>query len=540
MQRKTVLRIIGGAVVVLLLIVGYNAISGDRNKGNHVTVNVGEPEQLITTFANEGQGVNVLRSLYKGLVDYDPVTRKPLNMVAENISSTDSVTWHITIKPGWTFHNGEKVDADSFIRAWNYGAYGPHAQDNNHFYDRIAGYEDLQAVDPDGDGPKEAPAPKAQALTGLHKLGELAFDVVLKAPFSQFATMLGFNAFFPMAKACFDDLKACNEKPIGEGPFKMKGAWEHNKQIRVVRNESYPGPKPKLDEITFRIYDKIDTAYLDLLGGELDVLTSVPPAKFEEAKAKFGDRIIQQRSADLNFISIPYYLTDYQNPKMRQALSLAIDRQPIIDALFDGQYTPAKSVISPVVPGYRADACSYCEFDPARAKRLMQEAGGWPAGKKIQLWCNSGQGHDKWLQAVGDQLQRNLGIPYALHCELQMAQYLHTLDERQMTGPFRLRWTMDYPAAENYLKPMYTFEAPGNFEEYQNSKVDQLVAQGDRQLDPDDALPYYQRAEDIVLQDMPIIPLWFGMTSIVMGDRIATLKYNPAQYIDWSSISVKE
>jgi peptide/nickel transport system substrate-binding protein len=306
----------------------------------------------------------------------------------------------------------------------------------------------------------------------------------------------------------------------------------------VERFEDYAGTKAHLEEITFRIYDKIDTAYLDMLGGELDVLTSVPPAKFREAFDRFGDRMIRQRSAEFHFISIPYYLTEFNDKRLRQALSLAIDRQPVIDALFDGQYVPAKSVISPVVPGYRADACVYCTFDPAKAKTLLADAGGWPADKKLKLWCNSGQGHDKWLQAIGDQLKRNLGIDYELHCELQMAQYLHTLDEREITGPFRLRWTMDYPSAENYIKPMYTFEAPGNFEDYVNEKIDNLVREGDKQLDPDDALPFYRQAEDIVLDELPVIPLWFGMTSIVKGERIAKLNFNPAQWIDWTSITV--
>lgn len=509
--------------------------------GGEIVASIQEPERLITTFVNETQGFAIVHALYKGLVDYDATTKKPYHVIAESITSSDQTTWTIKLKPGFTFHNGEPVDADSFIRAWNYGAYGPNAQDNAHFYDRIVGFDDMQSKDPDGDGPQKAPEPKAKELSGLKKVDPLTFEVHLGKPFSGFPTMLGYNAFYPMAKECLADIEACNEKPIGDGPFMMDGAWQHNQQIKVVRFDNYAGNKAKLARITFRIYDKVDTAYLDMNGGELDLLHRVPASRFSEAVGRYDDKMIRQASPEFNYLALPNYVPELKDVRVRQALSMAIDRKPIIDALFDGQFSPAHSVIAPVVEGSRPDACKQtCDFNPAKAKELLAQAGGWPSGKKLQLWCNAGGGHDKWLQAVGDQLKANLGIDYEIHCDLQFPQYLHKLDEREMTGPFRLRWAMDYPSPENYIKPMYTEGAPGNFSDYVNPTVDELVHEGDLAKSLDEAVPYYQQAEDIVLNELPLIPLWFGVTSIVRSDKIEHVTYNPSTGIEWDTITVRK
>lgn len=505
-----------------------------------IVTNILEPEKLITTFANEIQGITVLHALYKGLVDYDAGTGDPVNVVADSITSPDSRVWTIKIKPGWKFDNGEPVDADSFIRAWNYSAYGPNVQDNAHFFDKVEGFEDLQSVDPDGDGPQKAPPPKADQMSGLHKTGDLSFTVTLKEPFSGFPRMLGYNAFYPNAKACTADMKACNEKPIGDGPFKMDGPWQHNQQIKLVRSDTYAGPKAKVSHLTFRIYDTVSTAYTDMLAGELDVLNSVPASKYKEAVDKFGDRMVRVPTSDFNYLSVPYYVPAFSNPKVRQALSLAIDRQPIIDSLFSGSFAPAKSVISPAVGGSRPDACHYCDYNPEQAKQLLAEAGGWPAGQKLTLWCNSGGGHEKWLQAVGDQIKKNLGVDYQIKCDLPFAQYLsQLLDPRKASGPFRMRWQMDYPATEDYLRPLFTKGAPGNFEDYDNPAVDELVHQGDLAGSTAQQLGFYQRAEDLILNDMPVIPLWFGMSSVVKGDHVGSLNYNKAIGVDWATVTVK-
>ncbi|MCN0155337.1 ABC transporter substrate-binding protein, partial [Salinispora arenicola] len=128
--------------------------------------------------------------------------------------------------------------------------------------------------------------------------------------------------------------------------------------------------------------------------------------------------------------------------RVRQAFSLAIDRQSIVDAVFDGRYSPATGFIAPTFQGAREGVCTYCKKDVEKAKALLAEAGGWKGGKLV-LWANAGAGHDAWLQAVGDQIKAALGIDYELKVNLQFPEYLETADNRKFTGPFRLGWGPD-------------------------------------------------------------------------------------------------
>ena len=106
----------------------------------------------------------MIRQLYRGLVTYNTETGAAEIDLAESIDVDGQHSWTIKIKPGYTFTNGEAVNADSFIRAWNYTAYGPNAQNNAYFMSRIDGIDDMAAgEDPDEDGPLEAPAPKARS-----------------------------------------------------------------------------------------------------------------------------------------------------------------------------------------------------------------------------------------------------------------------------------------------------------------------------------------------------------------------------------------
>jgi peptide/nickel transport system substrate-binding protein len=504
--------------------------------GGELRVYSGEPEHLMPGNTNESEGGAVLRALYDTLVDYNPQDGKPVMKVAESIESTDQKVWTIKIKTGWKFHNGEPVNADAFLRGWNYAAYGPNAQGNSYFHDRIVGYADLQSTDPDGEGPKKAPEPKAKEMSGLKKIDENTIEVTLTEPFASFPTMLGYIAFAPVAQACIDDAKACEEAPIGNGPFKIEGKWEHDVQIKLVRNDDYPGEKAKVDRLTFKIYADLDTGYADFQAGNLDILDTVPPEKYTEAKQQYGDQIIEQPSSSFTYVGLPLKVPAFADPRVRQALSMAIDRQAIVDAVFNGRFTPAKSVVSPLVPGSREDACAACTYDVAKAKELLAQAGGWKGGK-IQLWFNAGAGHDKWMQAVGNQLKANLGIDYQLKGDLQFAEYLGVADEKKFTGPFRLGWIMDYPSPENYLKPLYGTSASSNNTGYTNKEFDALVVKGDNAKSVDEAITFYQQAEDIVLKDMPVIPMWFGRTSVLKGENI-DIVYNQVNELEFETATI--
>jgi peptide/nickel transport system substrate-binding protein len=505
------------------------------------TIRVGASEAAgVSPAFDDSPSIAIVRTLYVGLVANDNKDGKVVNQIAESITSSDNKVWTIKLKNNYKFHNGEAVNAESFINAWNYVAYGPNAAPNAPFFGSIEGWSDLQAEDPDGEaGPQKAPDPKAKTMSGLKKIDDFSFTVTLTKPFVGWPATVGYSGFFPMAKACLDNMKSCVETPIGNGPYKIEGSVRHNVGVTVVRNEDFPGTKGKADKIEFKIYDKIDTGYADFEAGELDIWDSVPPAKYKEAKSKYGERLFEAPSNTFTYVGMPLYNDNFKDVKIRQALSMAIDRQSIIDAVFDGRFTPAQGVVSPNFEGYRAGVCANCKYDPAKAKALLTEAGGWKGGK-IVLWANAGAGHEKWMQAVGDNWKKELGIDYELKVDLQFPAYLATADAKKFTGPFRLAWGPDYSFLETYLTPLYSSTGSSNNSGFSNAEFDKLITDAAGAKSISEGIKAYNSAEDIVVRELPIIPMWFSKTANVRSENVKDYVYNPIHGTVFSEITLKD
>jgi ABC-type transport system substrate-binding protein len=547
MRGRTPFRLAIGTAAVALFAAGCTTtpttppVDPNADAGGELRIYASEPAFLVPTAADDDPSIQVIRQIYRGLVTYNTETGAAENDLAESISSTDNTNWTIKIKPGYKFTNGEAVNSDSFIRAWNYTAYGPNAQNNAYFMSRIDGIDDLAAgEDPDGDGPQTAPDPKSKELSGLKKVDDLTFTVKLSAAFSGFPATIGYSGFFPVAEACLANLDACNEAPIGNGPYKIEGSWQHDDQITLVRNDSWPGPgRGKADRLVFKIYGDVGPAYDAFIADDLDVMSAVPPAKVKEAKSTLGERFYERPGDTFSFLGFPLYNDNFSDRRIRQAFSMAIDRQAIIDAVFDGRFTAASGVVSPNFDGYRANICKYCKLDVTRAKSLLAAAGGWKGGK-LELWAIAGAADDKWLQAVGDQIEANLGIEYELKVSLQLAAYRETANNRGFTGPFRAGWGPDYPIIETYLAPLYATDGSANSSVYSNARFDDLIRQGDAASTLREGITSYQQAEDIVVEDLPVIPLWFSTVTAVYGWGVNTFVYNSISGISYGEITLKK
>lgn len=543
MLGKSPVKVAVAATAIALFAAGCSKATEDPGKpksGGSIITSSGEPESLIPADTNESEGSAVVREVYAGLTGYDPKSGEAVNLVAESITSDDAKLWTVKLKKNFKFHNGEPVNADSFINAWNFAAYGPNGNGNSYFFDRIEGYDALQSKDPDGeDGPKTAPEPAAKTMTGLKKVDDYEFTIQLTVPFSSWPLVVGYNAFFPMAKACLDDVKACNEKPIGNGPFKMDGSWNHKVEIKLVRNDDYAGEKAKIDSVTFKIYADIKTAFQDFQAGTIDLIDSVHPSQYKQAKQNFPNNLNENPSSSFAYLGFPLYNDNFKDVRIRKAFSMAIDRQAMIDAAFDGRMQPADSLVSPVVGGYKAGACDYCKLDADKAKALLAEAGGWKGGK-LKIWFNAGGGHEIWTKILGDQIKQNLGIDYELVGNLQFAEYLGVADAHNFDGLFRLGWIMDYPVMENYLKPLHGCQGSSNNTTVCIPEADALIAKGDAAKDPKEAAGFYQQAEALLLEQAPIIPVYFSKSAWLKADKIKSITYNRVTTLDFATAVVEE
>ncbi|MFE2325528.1 ABC transporter substrate-binding protein [Streptomyces sp. NPDC059385] len=530
---------IAGAVVLALTATACGAGEDARSRktGGHITVALGEPQQgLVGQETVETEGAEVLHALFTGLVEYDTKTNEPMLAIAESIDSPDSKTWTIRIKDGFTFHNGEKVDAQSFVRAWNWGADQENGAEAMGFFSKIEGSEQL--------APGKGRKPTAKELKGLRVIDDRTFTVTLKAPFSQFRTMLGYSAFYPLPKAFEADPKAFGQSPIGNGPFRMDGAWEHDKQIKVKKYDKYPAEgRAKLDAVTFKIYDDLDTAYEDLRKNTLQITDKLPVSALATVSEEFGDRYIYKPEASVGYLGLPLAANPeaFGKVEIRRAISMAIDRDTISKKIFHGTRKVADDFISPVVPGYRRGALGEAgTYNPIKAKALFQQAGGVP-GNKLELGYNDDGGHREWIEAVAAQLKANLGLDVTTKPYQSAGALTDDVKSQRFKGAFRMGWAMDYPAAENYLRPIFSKEAianGSNFGRYANDEFEALLAAADRATDPAESLKLYQQADDIVIRDLPYIPVFTYMSAVAHSKSVKNVTVDGQGRMDLARVEL--
>jgi peptide/nickel transport system substrate-binding protein/oligopeptide transport system substrate-binding protein len=208
-----------------------------------------------------------------------------------------------------------------------------------------------------------------------------------------------------------------------------------------------------------------------------------------------------------------------KDPKVRAAISLAIDRQDICDKVFEGTREPATGIVPPGIVGHKADAFQYAKYDVEAAKKMLAEA-GFPDGAgfpTISLEYNSGSGHEDILQLVQEDLKA-IGVNGEL-VGSEWAQYLDKLAAKQYQVG-RLGWIADYPIMDNFLYPLFKTGSSDNYSFYANSEVDSMLDEARTTVDADARVALYQDVEKIVGDDAAVIPMFYYRHTRVASDRV--------------------
>ncbi|WP_243725682.1 peptide ABC transporter substrate-binding protein [Actinomadura rubrisoli] len=489
-----------------------------------------EPENaLIPGHTTESGGVKVIAALFRGLVSYDPVDAHPRNAVAESIETTDSAVFVIKLKRGWTFHDGSPVTASSFVSAWNYTAHGPNKMQAASFLSHIEGF-----------GEVNAPGSTVTELSGLEVVDDHTFVVTLSAPFAEFPVTLGCSAFFPLPESFFEDRTAFEAHPIGNGAFRFVSR-EREKNILLKRYDGYAGDdRPSIGGVDFRIYAGLADAYYDVMADTLDYLDVTPFWALE------GDRYLKDlphRTHDRTYLGIqtlsfPLYDPRYADPRVRQAISMAIDRVKLIDKIFQGHQVPADGLVPPAISG-RAEnqGGELCTYSPARARELF-EASGFDGD--IELTSNVDSPNQPWMEEVCASVTETLGLPCRFASIPTLGEFRRRLNAQEMTAVFRSGWVADYPSIENFLSPMFRTGASDNVGGYSNPAVDALLSAADSAPTRERAWDLYQQAERAILRDMPTIPIWYQSTLSAWSTRLRDVQPNPFRELDLYSVSAAD
>ncbi|WP_243229288.1 ABC transporter substrate-binding protein [Microbacterium sp. CIAB417] len=521
-------RLAAVTAVAALTLTGCAATTPDTTEEDPIRFAVEEPDSMVP--GNQFGSYAILEALFAPLTAIDD-DGEISYVAAESVESADAKTWTITLRDGWTFHDGEPVTAQDYVDTWNHAAYGPNAWVNGAQLANVVGYSDLNPADGE---------PTATEMSGLTVVDELTFTVQLVAPDRQYPLQLtiGQTGLYPLPADTLTDLEAWEADPVGNGPFRLVDGWSETEPIEAVAYDDYAGADPTIDAVTFVPYLDTATAYTDALAGEIDIV-AIAGSQVVQARNDFGDHVHELDAPGVDFLG--FDLTDprFSDIRVRQAISMAIDREAINDAVFGGSQIPATSLTSPTMPGDPAGVCGdYCEFDPEAAQELLAEAGGLDGELQVHFIANWGQ--EDLFEAIANQLRQNLGIESVVATpSADFAAFTDMVANGQAAGPFRARWGALYPSQQNTLTAVFTATGEGNFGAggYSSPDVDELLRAANAAETLEDSYAGYAAVQERILEDFPTVPLFGNRYIYVTSDRIAELHTN-AGAVDVAEIVV--
>ena len=463
------------------------------------------------------QNWSIIKSIFSGLMDYEPGTTKLIPDLAQSYTiSDDGLTYTFKLRPGLKFHNGRAVtSADvkySIERAVNPKTQCPGAG----YFSMIQGYADEAAG-------------KTTTLTGITTPDDRTVVFKLTAPNATFLHIMAINFAFVVPKEEVDKYGAdFGHHPVGTGAFKFV-EWQLGQKLVLERFKDYHRPGvPYLDRLTFEFGQEPTVALLRLQRGEVDILgDGIPPAQFLQVTGdpKNKDLWVAGEQMHTGYITLNVKLKPFDNLKVRQAVNMALDKKRIIQ-IINGRAQVANQVLPPPLPGYDKNFQGY-PFDPAAAKKLLAEA-GYPDGFSTTLYATDTDPQPRIAQAIQQDLAA-IGIKADIK-SLSGAAVVEaggTEGQAPMVWSGGLAWIADFPDPSDFYTVILgcagAVKGGWNWPWYCNPELDKRAAAADAMVS---ASQQDQRAEawkgifDDVMKDAPWVPIMNEKRYTMHADRV--------------------
>jgi oligopeptide transport system substrate-binding protein len=506
----------------------------DPTGGGTLRIGLGtDPASIDPRFVVDEEGELVVGALFDPLVAFDD--RFQVVPAAADRWEVDEEGREFTfeLREDATFHDGTPVTAADFVRTFQRIADGT-AEPPSFLAYLLEPVEGSAAAAADG-----------AELTGVEAVGDTTLVVRLSAPMPGFLRTLAHPSLVPLPPAADDDLEAFAATPIGNGAFAMAGAREPDAFIRLARFDDHPRPA-ELDEVVLQIYaddPARERQWEDLLDGQLQV-ADVAPERLDEARERYGSSSDGYRGPGvLDGVTSTVYLygfdttqPPFDDPRVRRAISLSIDREALADEVMQGTRVAATSLVPPSIPGAQADACDHCRHDPEAARAELEELE--VELTDLRLTHNRGRTHTTIAEAMATDLEAALDVQVELQGrDLQP----FVLGVRRGEYPlFRLGWESDDPDPSAYLTPLFHSDQIGrdNLTRYADEEVDALLDEARASADAASARAALAEAERRILEDAPVVPLlWYRHTKVVVPE-VQGLRWTALGRVDLTRVTL--
>ena len=486
--------------------------------GGTLRIGIVSPASLDPALARTRDELLIADQLFDSLTSYDRHSLEPGPALAARWqASADQKQWDFFLRPGATFSNGRAVTS----------------ADVKYSLERVAKASGSPAAESLGviTGVKAFVAGTAPGLAGVTTPSPAVVHVTTDQPFAVLPSLLSSPLYGIVAKEAVESPpggRAFADLPsVTSGPFTVAGRTDDAITLRPAA-----GSRAMVTQVDLRVFPDVAAAYRAFIAGTLDFST-VPPDQVQDAVTRSG------RSAFRPYLGELYYafnLKDkrFADPRLRQAIAHAVDRQAILRAVYQNTVLPLEGVVVTGVPGYAADACGdVCRHDPEEAKRLIAAMATGGAIPSIQIAF----GDDPAQEAVAKAIQANLkdaGVTADLVPKSAKDYPDFAVSGQQQL--FQAAWIAQYPSPDDFLAPLFLTDATNNLSKFSAAHVDQLIAAARAEPDEGKRNDLYRQAEREVMQQVPVLPIAQLEIHAVVAKRVRSLVVDATGTFDASVV----
>lgn len=488
-----------------------------------------EPPAIDPAIATDTTSGWVLDHIFEGLYTRDE-EGNPVLGAAEDVSiSEDGKTYTFTLREDAKWSDGSPVTANDFEFAWE-RVLNPDTGSPFAFYMYyIKGAEAYNK----GEGSVED--------VGITAVDDTTFEVELNAPLGYMDSLLTLWTFYPVQQKAVEadeNWAAEADTYVSNGPFEMT-EWQHESNVVIEKNDEYYGEEEvKMEKVTFELVNEATTYYQMFKTGELDLVMTLPT-----------DVIASERENE-EYMEVPYYGTymymfnveeePFNNAKVRRAFAMAVDRQSLTDNVTLAGETPAYAMVPEGAEtpegDFREVGGDYFEENAEEAKQLLEEGmaeEGWDTLPEVTLMYNTSENHKKIAEAVQEMLSNNLDVDVSL-ANQEWGTYLDTTKQGNFQMA-RMGWIgifLDPVVNLDY----YLGDSPNNRTGWVNEEYDSIMAESKVEQDQAKRYELLHQAEEILLEDMPFMPVYFYKNTYMVDQDYENIAYyvNRYPYLKWA------
>lgn len=500
-------------------------------------VNVGaEVEDLDPQLVTGVPEHRVNSSLFEGLADLDMATLQPVPAAAESWKiSPDGLVYLFKLRPEAKWSNGEPLTAQDFVYSYERILSGKFAAEYSymlHCLKNAKAFNDGQITN--------------FAEVGAKALDEHTLQLTLEHPTPYLLSMQMHQSWYPVQKSTVEKFGTMLDRHtkwtqpgnhVGNGPYRL-AEWRPGEVIRVVPNEHYwDKANLKLKEIQFYPIQDLMTEERSFRSGTLDITETLTP-RLVEVYRRENPRVLHVEP----YLGSYFYRINTTKPplndvRVRQALSLALDRAVITDSILKSGETQAFGIVPPGMPGYEVAAQGAVNIE--KAKSLLAEA-GYPDGKgfpEVSILYNTQEQHKIIGEAIQDMWKRNLGISVTL---VNQDWKVYLVSTNNMDYEIaRASWIADFVDPINFLE-LFLTDGGNNRTGWGNAEYDKLIRAAYAEPDAAKRIGIMKEAEAILGEELPVIPIYYYTFRFLQAERVQGYQPNALGYRRWKDFSLAD